>query len=325
MILGEEKCYWVFGHKLGTHEDLGKLLPPASGVADIRYVVSRNEKPQAWDSHDVVYRSPLLGKDGGSELVIWRRSAQHRIYLDNVATYDLSPTSIICYPCDVSDEILTNTLLGDILSLWLEFKGIVALHASAVVIDGGTVGLLSHSGNGKSTLAAALVQTGYPLLTDDILAVVWRGETCVGYPAYPWMRLWPNEAAYFVGHFEGLRRVRPELSKRWVPVGTDGFGALCSSPQPLVCLYLPERRDAESGGNVIEISPISSRDAVIELVRYSFAAQILNVLGLRESRLDLFVRIVQAVPLRQLIYPSGFDHLSRVRDAILEDLASLRS
>jgi hypothetical protein len=137
------------------------------------------------------------------------------------------------------------------------------------------------------------------------------------------MRLWPDEAQYFLGHYEDLERVHPAYSKRRVPVGPDGFGTFCDASQPMACLYLPERRDPEEGGMEIVIMPVSPRDAVIELVRHSFTPRVVEAIGLQPQRLDFFAQMVQQVPMRRLSYPSGFEHLPRVREAILEDLESL--
>ncbi len=133
--------------------------------------------------------------------------------------------------------------LGDVLSYWLERQGIRALHAAAVVANGRAAAFLSSNYGGKSSLAAAMMQVGCPLLTDDILPVEETGGIFIGRPGYPTMRMWPDEAAYFLGSYEHLPLVHPELSKRRVFVGPDGFGSFCETSQALSCIYLPERRD----------------------------------------------------------------------------------
>src|SRR6185436_12200791 len=50
-------------------------------------------------------------------------------------------------------------------------RGILPLHASAVLIDGELVAFLAPSGTGKSSLAAAFVTDGAVLFADDLLAV----------------------------------------------------------------------------------------------------------------------------------------------------------
>jgi hypothetical protein len=214
-------------------------------------------------------------------------------------------------------------LLATVLSFWLERRGIPALHAAAAVVEGCATAFLSTNSGGKSVLAATLMQVGYPLLTDDILAVEHSRGVFVGRPGYPQMRLWPDEAQHFLGHYEDLERVHPALSKRRVPVGANGFGTFCDASQPLACLYLPERRDPVEAGTEIRITPVSPRDAVIELVRHSFTPRVVEAIGLQPQRLDCFAQMVQQVPMRRLVYPSGFEHLPRVREAILEDLESL--
>ena len=50
-------------------------------------------------------------------------------------------------------------------------RGLLPLHASAVAVGDGCVAFCGARGAGKSTLAAALAQAGYPLLSDDLLIV----------------------------------------------------------------------------------------------------------------------------------------------------------
>ena len=50
---------------------------------------------------------------------------------------------------------------------------------------------------------------------------------------------------------------------------------------------------------------------------------ILEAPGVQPPSLDFFTQLVQQVPMRRLIYPSGFEHLPRVREAVLEDVGSV--
>ena len=85
-------------------------------------------------------------------------------------------------------------------------------------------------------------------------------------------------------------------------------------------LWVDEYGRQLTGGTEIEITPISPRDAVIELVRHSFVADIVEALRWQSRRLALFAQVADQTPVRRFVYPSGFEHLPRVRDAILEDL-----
>ncbi|MEW5720510.1 MAG: hypothetical protein AB1817_17940, partial [Chloroflexota bacterium] len=141
-----------------------------------------------------------LPPDGSPHLQTWRQGDALRVRLPQFAMYDLTPTSIVCYPTiGGSETTLQFNLLADGLALWLELRGCLTLHAFAVIVNGGAVGWLSHSGNGKSTLAATFVQAGYPLLTDDILPAEIRGDLFIGQPGYPRGRLWETVGALDFG------------------------------------------------------------------------------------------------------------------------------
>jgi hypothetical protein len=137
------------------------------------------------------------------------------------------------------------------------------------------------------------------------------------------MRMWPHTAAFFVEHYEDLPLVHPAIPKRNVPVGRGGFGTFCDSPRPIACLYVPDRQEQGGGNAQISIEPLSGREAVLELVRYSFLPRILAAVGLEGQHLKAMAQVAQRVPVRRLCYPSGLEHLSCIRDRILEDLVGL--
>jgi hypothetical protein len=165
--------------------------------------------------------------------------------------------------------------------------------------------------------------SGCALLTDDVLAIQQCRREFLGRPSYPQMRMWPEEAHHFLGHYQDLDVVHQSCDKRRVPVGADSFGDFCEVSQPLACIYAPEQRDPRVCGTTIDIAPLAPQDAVMKLVQYSFVPRVVEAMGLQPQRLDLFARLIREVPMRSLSYPSGFEHLPRVRDAILEDLTSL--
>jgi hypothetical protein len=233
-------------------------------------------------------------------------------------------TRICCHLLDPLQEYLIEIyFLGAVLSYWMERRGILALHASAVVIDGRAVGFMANSKGGKSSLAGEFVQAGFPLLADDILPLREENEeSIVAHPGYPSMRMWPAEAEYFLGYWDDLEVVHPQVSKRWVPVGEGGFGKFCDTPQALSCLYLPERRDSEEEG--IEIVPISPANSVIEMVRHSFASRLVEGLDWQARRLAFFAQLSAHIPVCRLRYPNGFEYLESTKAAVLSDHSRLR-
>nr|MBC7244663.1 hypothetical protein [Chloroflexota bacterium] len=317
--------YRLFGVTLATDFPFANRLAPATGPVDLTFTCQLTAPlprslEQALASHSSSYRTD----NGESVIFLYRLAECDVVRFTHIADYYLWPGRIVCHLFNPDYRYLVEIhLLGPVLSLWLELQGIPMLHAAAVAVNGHAVAFLSTNSAGKSTLAAAMVQAGYSLLTDDILPVEHCGDAFMGRPGYPQMRLWPDEAQHFLGHYEDLELVHPAYTKRRVPVGPDGFGSFCNASQPLACIYLPERHDVQEHGTRIEIVPVARRDALMELVRHSFVAFIMEQLGLQAQRLDLFAQMVQQVPMRRLVYPSGFEYLPLVREAILADVAKL--
>ena len=180
---------------------------------------------------------------------------------------------------------------------------------------------LGSNGQGKSSLAGSMIQAGCRLLTDDILAVECIDGTFFGRPGYPQLRLWPKGAKHFLGHYKKLSRVNPVYSKRIVPVDSEfGPGSFCEVPEPLACFYLLARNDSsECTGTKIE--RVSPAHAVIEMVRNSFLADLVNSLGMQPQRLGFFAKMAEEIPMRRVTYTSNLDYLSDVQKVISEDNA----
>jgi hypothetical protein len=271
-----------------------------------------------------VFTSPLLGEDAQSLLLIYRLNDCLILHFPGVGDYYLWKERILCHAPPSSDRALLEThFFVTVLPIWLEGKGVPALHASAVSSQQGAVVFLAHSNSGKSALAMAWLQAGRALLTDDILPIQDAASKFLGLPGHPQIRLWPDLAQYFWGSIDHLERVHPLSDKRRVRIGEGGFGQFSSEPQSIACFYLPERQDlaGSNESSQTEIIPISPRDAVVELVRHSFVPRSAEALGFQPRRLDFFARLARQVPMRRLVYPSGYEHLPAVIQAVLEDLA----
>jgi hypothetical protein len=245
---------------------------------------------------------------GGQEIFRFHKAGDFLVETDRIAA-DLSAARL---------DLAELRFLGPVLSYWCEHRGLPTLHASAVARDGSGIAFVSRHGGGKSGLAAAMVQSGCALLTDDLLVLENREDHWEARPSYPEMRMWPDEAAHFVGSFESLPLVQSDLEKRRVAIGDVGdlgFGSFQNASVPLAAIYLASRRPEEEGG--VEIEPVSRSEALIELIRHSFSPRLVAAAGLQPSRLDRLSRLVRQVPVRRLSYPSGFELLPEVAEALL--------
>jgi hypothetical protein len=207
------------------------------------------------------------------------------------------------------------------LSLWHELHHAPALHASVVAIDGQGIGFLADSYQGKSSLTAMLITAGHPLLTDDVLPLylMENTELVYGTPGNAFLKLWRSVAQHFFGE-DAPKRFSPIIfnaQKYRIPVG-DGFPcSFWGDILPIHTLYVLSRGDENTP---IKITPCGPAEAVMHMVRYSLVGRMAQALGLGGERLAFLGRCLPAISIRTLQYPSGFDHLPTVRNAILKDI-----
>jgi hypothetical protein len=318
--------YSLYGFRLASDFPFANRLAKTTGEPDLTFqLVDAAPMIGLEDDTPVYASSPELDGVEESVLKVYRQGSCHILRITGVVDYYIAPDSILCYLVDPDYEYLAEIhFLGIAFSLWLELRGMPALHASAVVVEDRVVAFLSTNKGGKSSLAATLMQAGYPLVTDDILPLEQYGEKFLGRPGYPQMRMWPDQARYFLGHYEDLGIVHPAYSKRRVPVGTDGLGTFRRESAPLACFYLPERRDPAAWGAGIEITSPPRMEALMSLVGQSFVPHTVEALGLQPHRLGFFARLLSRVPVRRIVYPEGYTHLPQVRRSILRDLARIQ-
>jgi hypothetical protein len=137
-------------------------------------------------------------------------------------------------------------ILGTMFGILLHQREQIVLHASAVEVNGSAVLFCGPSGAGKSTLAAALVQRGYRLLTDDLCAITLplAGAPIV-HPDGRQLKLWAEAIDKLKLEEARGERVRPCLEKFYV----EPRDAM-TEPLPLGAIYaLGEARHFRGQGS----------------------------------------------------------------------------
>jgi hypothetical protein len=313
--------YRAFGLTMACNRSLPGWLPRAADSPDLTLVFS-SAPPLEWELSrpKLAYLGRNKDRQGKSILTLYQLETCMVMRFLDMADFYIWRERVVCYEHrDVPAHTMNSLLFANVLPFWLELNGFVTIHASAICVADQAVAFIAHSRNGKSTLAASMLQEGCSLLTDDVLPVIRREASVWAYPGYPAMRLWPSEAEHFLIDYEELELVHPEFSKRYVPMKEVGFGDFCDHPHPLGRIYILERREASDLPDGLTIKSVSHRDAMIELLRYTFVTSQAEAVGLAQERFDLLARLAQSVPVRRLIYPSGHEYLPQVRQAILAD------
>jgi hypothetical protein len=142
-------------------------------------------------------------------------------------------------------------------------RGVLPLHASAVIIENGITAFAGHSGTGKSTTAALLNSLGYELIADDILPVSFNRNSIPG--AWPYLRrLKLHRAPIIEFEFTPAEMVSERLDKERYFVSPKGPGD--DKWRKLERLYLLD--DAANPDGTIE--QITGADAVRALVDQTY-------------------------------------------------------
>lgn len=221
-------------------------------------------------------------------------------------------------PLDAAtEESLTTYLLGQVLSFSLLSRGGEPLHATAVVIDDEAIAFLGDCGYGKSTLGAAFLARGCPVLTDDVLALEARDGRWFAHAGPPRLKLFPSVARKVLARGDGMH-LNAGTSKLLLPLSRT---QAISGPTPLAAIYVlpgPGPRRAR-----VSITALTGQKAFLEITRGAF-----NVMRVDRARLasqfNTATRLVRDVPVRRLVYPRRLALLNDVCEAVIADSVRLK-
>lgn len=313
----------VYGLRVATPLPLRHRLVTTGGAPDV--VVEDGPPPPLPDTTTLLWESPERLHDGTPTTRLLRRGRWEVLRFGGEVDFYLAPKEggaqrVVAVPePGTAPEVVELRLLGPVLAYHLERCGVVALHASAVAVDGRAAAFLAGNHGGKTNLAVTLMEGGAPLLTDDVLPVEEVEPGFRAHPGYPEIRLWVRDAARFgLARAADLPTVHPAYDKRIVPVGEGGLGSFRCEPCPLAALYLPQRRADLEAPRTEAVAPAN---AVLALIAGSYLPRLVVGAGLQGRRLERLARLVERVPVRRLVLPEGPDRLPEVVPLIRGEIA----
>lgn len=223
------------------------------------------------------------------------------------------------WPDTATVEDTATYLLGPILGFVLRLRGVACLHASAIALGGQAIALVGPPGAGKSSTAAAFAQLGYPVLTDDVAALLDLGTCFKVHPAYPRVRLWPESVASLYGSSDALPRIVPNWDKRYLDLNAPGY-RFQPEPLPLAAVYLLGERSADLA--LPRIEPIGPKAGLMALVSNTYASYLMDK-SMREKEFDLLGRLVHCAPVRRLTPSADFACIHDLCEVIVDDFHQL--
>lgn len=291
----------AYGLTIHSEIELPELLPSDNDVADLVIRCGRIER-------DLPVAAPGTFFEFSRDVQVLDWAA--------VGKFEIRGTSEIVVDArdDVPEKIVRLPLLGPVMAMWLHVRGLMVLHASAVLINGKGAGFLGDKRAGKSTTAGALVGKGYPLLTDDVLAFDFKPEVRI-LPGFPQMKLTDESAATVaIEKAQPLERIDvPGFDKRQHSVSAH-FSNDYAVPGRL---YVLERGpDAQ----VVDLSPV---EAFRALMRFSylirFGKEALSA-GNAPGFMQQCAHLAELGVVRRLIVPDSLERLGEAVVMIEHDL-----
>lgn len=240
---------------------------------------------------------------------IWTTEHEIRLRLNDTAKIAISRGCEIVVDSDVEDKVAAQYIMGLAIGAVLHQRGLLVLHGSAVLANGGVVAFLGHSGWGKSTMAAALVKLGCTCFSDDLVPVSIAGGVPLVLPGYPFLKI-ARESGEVLGYDDPeWAPLLPEDTRSMIAV--DGPDPMASKPLHRI-FVLKE-------GDQLEIAPLKPQAAAIELIRYSYASPWVRKSGMSKSHLECCAGVVECVPVCTLSRPRRLDLLQEVAEMVLQE------
>lgn len=228
---------------------------------------------------------------------------------DSVGAFEITePNTILVDPRpDVTWHLVSQPLLGIVISVALERLGLFCLHGGSVDVDGGAAIVLGDKGAGKSTTVSSLLRAGHQLLTDDLVAIEcgdFSGPAIVqtGFPA---VKLWPDSAeALSVDQSVGAELIHHSISK----IQKKMDHSIMASPVPAKAIFIlsPEKTGHTRAERLQETAALEA------LLYFAFVARFGNT-ALGKAHLSKFMQrcchVVKTTPVYLLHIRRDFNRL----------------
>jgi hypothetical protein len=263
--MAEPPLYSCFDFRLRSEialEEIGRADDPADPRPIV--AISLGQVPERLPGADEARHG--LQAHGDEALLIVENTARYLVRAGREIVVEPLPGG--------SERNLRLFLLGSALGILCHQRGLLPLHANAIVVGNSAFAFAGRSGAGKSTLAAYFARAGYQVLCDDVCMIdVGHPDGPVAWPGLPRLKLWGDASRAFGHDNRELDRVLDGMDKFHVslPVLQE------ARPIPFRRLYLLGRAEA---GEEPEIAPLRGSAAVEAIMAHTYRALYLPVLGL---------------------------------------------
>ena len=291
----QQHDYTLSGIKLCSEISLPELIPALDTARQADVSLTLGETPKA------------LEKSVNSGVLYEAAPGQFLLQMPGIARYFVkNGNEIIVEPAANSlPEEVRLFLLGTVWAALLHQREQLVLHASGILTPQGAVIFMGRSSSGKSSLAAAFYQRGYPILADDTVTINVEKGKALAYPTFPQLRLWPDILHALKIKPADLHILRPKLPKR---AYSTSQGFTCEA-QPVCAIYLLLTHTE----NDLKLEKFQGMGRFSALLHSTFREKFLGGLGVRPAHFGQVSSLAQQVPIASLTRP---DHPLQIEQMI---------
>lgn len=210
---------------------------------------------------------------------------------------------------EADDDLVRVYFQGSVLGIILHQRGLLPLHGNAISTGQGCIAFLGHSGQGKSTLAAAFMQRGYKTLSDDICALHVAADTPpMVLPGIPHIRLWDDSVRQLGKDSSRLKRVHPAEEKFLFPIGEHYLG----TAQALTRIFVL----ATHSSNTFEIETLTAIQRMRIIKAQTYRSSYIAKMGLAQRHFQQCSEVIRQIPLLRIYRPEGVFLIEELVDLI---------
>lgn len=267
------------------------------------------------------YVNPDFELNGQPRLTIWKlKSGEyfHARYADGTEflIHRLGSQIWGTWPPDtLTLEDTATYLLGPMMGFVMLLRGAISLHASAIIVNDQAIALIGPAGAGKSTTAAAFADLGYGVLAEDVVTLKDRGTSFLVEPSYPCIRLWPASVKALYGPDASLPTLTPTWDKCYLDLNQEQY-EFGKKAIPLSAIYLFTDRSDEPAAPFVRDLSISQ--ALIALIANTYTGYLMDR-PMRATSFKLFGRVLERVPVKELVPHTDSANIGKLCDVIIND------
>jgi hypothetical protein len=299
--------YRIGGLAVSSQFDLPGAIEAPANDDTVDVTVRFEAVPEALEAGTV--GGPTWDMDGDTVLLRVPRLARYLIKDGRHIGVELEPGA--------TARDASAFVLGTSFGILLHQRGALVLHGAAVAKEGAAIAICGRSGEGKSTLAAALCRAGFGFVTDDICVIDFDAERRpLVAPDGRQLKLWRESIDQLgLGGQQG-DAVREGFEKYFM---TPSAGAVLSPRLTAIYVLRELRLPSEAC-----IEPLTLPDAMrvldIEAYRPGLRARI----GSRPTMVAQGAAMLARAQVFRVLRPRGFEHMDATVAQLTAHRESLR-